>query len=370
MALLLLLCAADFPDFAKPGPPPGQLELAQGWSLVSARNVPADGAALSMPTYRAAGWHAIPRMPATVLQTLQEDGTYPDLYYGTNLGAVPQDLYKQDWWYRTTFTAPAGHTTYLLEFPGINYRAEVWLNGHLIAGNTQIVGMHTAHELDVSRWMNQGASNTLAVKVTPERALQDIDGVELADSWYDWINWNYLGYQGPGKNPANGNSFVADRNAGHLEAGLSQASGSVVLGPATVNTELPLPRTDSARLTIHTSRPQLLHAAGARRAAGDDHPSRASRHRASSSRSRCCRGRAPRGQLHPRRVRAADRRRTRTCGGRTPSASPTSTTCGWSSGSTTGRPTPAICGSVSAPFSNTATTTSSSPNWARAATST
>ena len=52
MALLLLLCAADFPDFAKPGPPPGQLELAQGWSLVSARNVPADGAALSMPTYR------------------------------------------------------------------------------------------------------------------------------------------------------------------------------------------------------------------------------------------------------------------------------------------------------------------------------
>ena len=67
-----------------------------------------------------------------------------------SVGDVPQDLYKQDWWYRTTFTAPAGHTTYMLEFPGINYRAEIWLNGHLIAGNTQIVGMHTAHELDVS----------------------------------------------------------------------------------------------------------------------------------------------------------------------------------------------------------------------------
>ena len=71
----------------------------------------ADGAVLSKPTYRAAGWHAIRRMPATVLQTLQDDGTYPDLYYGTNLvDEVPQDLYKQDWWYRTTFTAPAGHT--------------------------------------------------------------------------------------------------------------------------------------------------------------------------------------------------------------------------------------------------------------------
>ena len=55
VALLLLLCAADFPDFAKPGAPPGQIELAQGWSLVSARNVQADGAVLSEPGYRAAG---------------------------------------------------------------------------------------------------------------------------------------------------------------------------------------------------------------------------------------------------------------------------------------------------------------------------
>jgi exo-1,4-beta-D-glucosaminidase len=253
LALLLLLCAADFPDFAKPGPPPGQIELAQGWSLVSARNVPADGAALSKPDYKAAGWHAIPRMPATVLQTLQEDGTYRDLYYGTNLGAVPQALYKQDWWYRTTFTAPAGHTTYMLEFPGINYRAEIWLNGHLVAGDNQIVGMHTAHELDVSRWVNQGASNALAVKITPERALQDVDGIELADSWYDWINWNYLGYQGPEKNPANGNSFVPDRNAGIWKPVYLKTSGAVVLGPSTVNSELPLPRTNSARLTIYSS---------------------------------------------------------------------------------------------------------------------
>jgi exo-1,4-beta-D-glucosaminidase len=253
VGLLLLLCAADFPDFAKPGPPAEQMELAQGWSLMSARTVGADGAALSSPGYKAAGWHSIPRMPATVLQTLQEDGTYPDLYYGTNLGAVPQDLYKQDWWYRTSFTAPAGHTTYLLEFPGINYRAEVWLNGHLIAGNNQVVGMHTSHELDVSRWVNQGGSNALAVKITPERALQDIDGVELADSWYDWINWNYLGYQGPGKNPANGNSFVPDRNAGIWKPVYLKTSGSVVLDHATVNSELPLPRTDSAKLTIFSS---------------------------------------------------------------------------------------------------------------------
>ena len=101
------------------------------------------------------------------------------------------------------FTAPAGHTTYALEFPGINYRAEVWLNGHLVAGNNQIVGMYNAHELDVSPWINRGGPNTLAVKVTPERSLQDVNGVELADSWYDWINWNKLGYQGPEERSGN-----------------------------------------------------------------------------------------------------------------------------------------------------------------------
>jgi exo-1,4-beta-D-glucosaminidase len=254
LALLLVVCAADFPDFARPGPPPAKIELAQGWKLVSARDLSADGAALSRPDVKDSGWHAISRMPATVLQTLQSDGTYPDLYFGTNLlDEVPQDLYKQDWWYRTTFSAPAGHTTYVLEFPGINYRAEIWLNGQLIADNKRIVGMHSAHELDVSQWINRGESNTLAVKITPEQALQDINGVELADSWYDWINWRYLGYQGPQKNPANGNSFVADRNAGIWKPVYLRMSGAVMIGPSAVNTELPLPRTDSARLTIYSS---------------------------------------------------------------------------------------------------------------------
>ncbi len=254
LPLLLLLCAADFADVARPHPPPQTVELAEGWTLASANDLTADGATLSLPGYQDTGWHPIRRMPATVLQTLQEDGVFPDLYFGSNLlDKVPQDLYRQDWWYRTTFTAPAGHTTYRLKFPGINYRAEIWLNGRLVADNKQIVGMYDAHDLDVAQWIKPGESNTLAVKVTPERALQDVDGVELADSWYDWINWNHLGYQGPGKNPANGNSFVPDRNAGIWKPVYLTTSGAVAIGPGVVNSELPLPRTDSARLTIHTS---------------------------------------------------------------------------------------------------------------------
>ncbi len=254
ISLALLLCAADLPAVGAPEPPAGEVELADNWKLISARESPADGAMLSRPDYQDSGWHEVRRMPATVLQILQENGTYPDLYVGKNLlEDVPQDLYKQDWWYRTTFQAPAGHSTYLLEFPGINYRAEIWLNGDRVADNKQIVGMYSAHELDVTQSIRPGESNTLAVKVTPESALQDIDGVELADSWYDWINWKYLGYQGPGKNPANGNSFVPDRNAGIWKPVYLKFSGAVVLGPALVNSELPLPETDTARLTVHSN---------------------------------------------------------------------------------------------------------------------
>ena len=69
-ALVAVLCASDtsaFPEFARPTPDPGRIELAEGWTLMSARAVPEDGAALSSSGYVDAGWHSITRMPATVL---------------------------------------------------------------------------------------------------------------------------------------------------------------------------------------------------------------------------------------------------------------------------------------------------------------
>ncbi|MDT5247625.1 MAG: exo,4-beta-D-glucosaminidase [Mycobacterium sp.] len=253
LLILLAVCTGDLPRFAQPERPAAQVELSNGWTLASARDTKVAGAVISTPEYRDSDWHQVRSMPATVLEALRADGTFPNPYYGTNmLEDVPQDLYLQDWWYRTTFEAPAGHSTYQLNFPGINYRAEVWLNGHLVAGPAQVVGMYVDHELDVTPWIKPGQPNVLAVKVTPERSLQDINGVELADSWFDWINWNYLGYQGPGKNPSNGNSFVPDRNAGIWKPVYLRMSGAVAIGSSTVNSELPLPNTDSARLTIHS----------------------------------------------------------------------------------------------------------------------
>ena len=104
-------------------PPPCRIQLTDQWRLQSAKDVRSTGAQISLAAYNDNDWHPIRRMPATVLTVLQDDGVYPDLYFGKNLlEKVPQDLYKQDWWYRTTFTAPSSDF-FTLEFPGINYRA-------------------------------------------------------------------------------------------------------------------------------------------------------------------------------------------------------------------------------------------------------
>jgi exo-1,4-beta-D-glucosaminidase len=137
-------------------------ELSDGWRIVSADQVSGDDASVSLPSFDVSQWHAVHHMPATVLQALEDDGVYKDLYFGMNL-TTPGDLWKKDWWYRTTFTAPAGHEVYSLIFKGINYRADIWVNGKKVADKTQVVGMYNSFEFDVSKMVHAGGDNILTL---------------------------------------------------------------------------------------------------------------------------------------------------------------------------------------------------------------
>ena len=227
---------------------PNLTELGSGWKMTSAKNISVDDALVSQAAFDASRWYAAQHMPATVLQILQENGVYKDLYFGMNL-ATPGDLWKQDWWYRTTFTAPPGLEIYSLIFKGINYRADIWLNGHKVANRATVVGMYDEFELNVTEFIVPGGSNVLAVKVTPEQSLEGENGVELADSWLDWINWKYLGYHDPQKKldiP-----FVPDRNAGVWKRVFLSSTGAVTIRNPYVATDLPLPAANPAALTVY-----------------------------------------------------------------------------------------------------------------------
>jgi exo-1,4-beta-D-glucosaminidase len=235
------------PAFASPESP-NLTELQTGWRMTSALNVSGDDSLVSQPGFDSSQWYPVQRMPATVLQILQENGVYKDLYFGMNL-ATPKYLWKQDWWYRTTFTAPAGREVYSLIFKGINYRADIWPNGHKVANRATVVGMYDRFEFNLTEFIIPGGSNVLALKVTPEQSLEGENGVELADSWLDWINWKYLGYHNPEKHLDV--SFVPDRNAGIWKRVFLSSTGAVTIRNPYVATDLPLPATNPALLTVY-----------------------------------------------------------------------------------------------------------------------
>lgn len=247
LAVVLWLLAAPAPAIPRS---PSTTELKSGWRLASSWTVVQDGSVISSPSYDASKWLPVPAVPATVLEILQEDGFYPNLYFGQNLTqTVPRDLFRQDWWYRTTFSVPTDRKLHWLEFEGINYRAEIWLNGVRIADNRQVVGMYNSFEFNITKQVKPGGENILAVRVTPEQAFEDLDGVELADSWFDWINSKYLGFRLPDQQI--GVSYVPDRNAGVWKQVYLRNTNEVELENPYAQSEFPPSGTNAAALTIY-----------------------------------------------------------------------------------------------------------------------
>ena len=148
---------------------PAKMLLADNWQLQSSCQVQAAGEQISMPDFPTGGWHKT-SVPTTVVAALVADGTYPDPYWGMNLKSLPGMDYKPtstsffanipmpadspfrcSWWFRTEFDAstPAGEHQWL-HFDGINYRANVWLNGNKVGNADDIAGMMRLFELDVT----------------------------------------------------------------------------------------------------------------------------------------------------------------------------------------------------------------------------
>jgi exo-1,4-beta-D-glucosaminidase len=172
--------------------------LHKNWQIQSSCEVTTHGEAISTVGFDAAKWHKSD-IPMTVVGALVTDKTYPDPNYGTNLDSFPgmshsnkqlfanMDMpegspFKCSWWYRTEFvaSAEAGRNVQWLNFLGINYRANIWINGQKVADANDVAGTYRAYEFNVTQFLKSGRANALAVEVfSPGK-------YDLGITWVDW----------------------------------------------------------------------------------------------------------------------------------------------------------------------------------------
>ena len=173
--------------------------LKQDWRLQSACKLQVEGPAIAATEFPVADWLKT-TVPSTVLAAQAAAGAVPDPYFGSNLRQIPGASYPighnfsnlpmpQDspyhcgWWYRTEFNAPVATLKdgrYWLHFGGINYRADIWLNGHKVADTTKVAGAYRTYDFDVTDLLKPSEKNILAVETFAPTEK------DLGINWVDW----------------------------------------------------------------------------------------------------------------------------------------------------------------------------------------
>jgi len=219
------------------------LPLREGWALQSSAKVTATGEAISSPSFHSSNWIEAD-VPTTVVAAQVKRGLLPDPFYAmnirqypgvsypvgfnfSNIPMPPDSPYTTSWWYRKEFTVPnvyAGKTVWL-DFRGINYRANIFLNGKQIANSNEVAGAWRTYELNVTSAVKPG-TNVLAVQVWAPTENS------LAITFVDW------------------NPSPPDKNMGLWHEVYLTTSGPVALRHPAVLSKVDSPANTTAHLTV------------------------------------------------------------------------------------------------------------------------
>ena len=231
------------------------------WVMKKAGEITVAAEEISKPGFTTENW--LPAIvPGTVLNSLVYNKVYPEPYFGINnkltenkipdIAKVGRDFYT--YWFRTEVTIPADFKdkNVWLQIDGINYRAEIWVNGNLV---TTIAGMFMQDFVDIADFVKIGEKNGIAIKVYPP----DMPGSNKPKPWRA---------RGENKNGGDGNiglnttmlmsvgwdftfkDGIRDRNTGIWRSIALYASNKVAIRHPFVRSELYKPAYDKADETI------------------------------------------------------------------------------------------------------------------------
>lgn len=231
------------------------------WQMYKAGDTKDAAEKISQPGYQAGQW--MPAIvPGTVLNSLVHNNVYPEPYFGMNnkldkniipdLAKVGRDFYT--YWFRTEFDVPESYKGKIvwLEVGGINYRAEIWVNGYLL-GNMS--GMFKPDYIDITDFARIGGKNALAIKVYPV----DMPGTIKPKRWGAAGEFHNGGDGNMGLNTTmlmsvgwdfTFNDGIRDRNTGIWKNISLYATDKAVIRHPFIKSELSKPGYDLAKETV------------------------------------------------------------------------------------------------------------------------
>jgi len=222
----------------------GERKLTDNWTLIAHETID-DLSALHLPDWSST--EAVPAtVPSTVFGALVDAGVVEDPFFGKRLQDFDTEAYEKPWIYRTVFALDASLPTNHVEliFEGINFRANVWLNGELVGEAENFVGPYRMYRFNVSEFV-KNENNVLVVEIFPP-AKDD-----LTIGWVDW------------------NPYPPDDNIGIWRPVKVKQSGPVSFRDPFVKTDLDLEDYSEAELQLsgvlenHSDAPQagVIHVA-------------------------------------------------------------------------------------------------------------
>lgn len=224
------------------------LSLAGGeWQLQRSSEVKASGEQVSRSAFDASAW-PIATVPGTVLTSYINLGAVPDPNYADNTEQISESYFHSDFWYRTTFTTPRrdANGRVWLCFDGINWKAEVYVNGSRIG---QIDGAFQRARFDVTSHLLP-SGNTVAVLL---HCNDHFGGVKEKTSEFTQYNGGILGADNPTFHASIGWDWITTvrgRNMGLWNDVYLDVDRGIHLSDPYVETTLSLPDT-AATLRPH-----------------------------------------------------------------------------------------------------------------------
>ncbi|MDP4224377.1 MAG: glycoside hydrolase family 2 TIM barrel-domain containing protein [Bacteroidota bacterium] len=254
---------------------PAEKQLLKEWRIESCTQVPDKGRIVSSSGFVDTAWIKA-EVPTTVLRALVKAGVYPDPHFDLNDLRIPdasdilnerlglskyshlkniQNPFKYPYWFRTSFRIPKENQgkRVWLNFDGINYRGDIWLNGSQVTDSSEMAGMFRRFRYDITSLVRSGVDNVLAVKI------HQVDHVGTANPGYQFEVF------GPGRGMGEDifkdvtlklsagwdcAPVVRDRNMGiYQDVYLTYTNDISILDPYIV-TDLPLPDTTTADIIV------------------------------------------------------------------------------------------------------------------------